>query len=181
MKYLALFRGINVGGKHIVKMAELRQMLSGLGFQNVTTYIQSGNAMFDSEGEPDKIKKNIQTAFQEMFKFESGVTLRTKDEISAVIGALPFSKLDRGKAVAANPAVEHIYFYLTDSDLPADTICALNSAYCGPDKLAAGTGGVYLLCYESVRDSKLAAALSKQNITMTARNWKTLVKLFEMM
>ena len=181
MRYAALFRGINVGGKNIVKMAELRKMLSELGFQNVTTYIQSGNAIFDSDDAPDKVKRRIQTAFQNMFQFESAIILRTKDEINTVIQSLPFSGEEVETAIAANSEVEHLYFYFADSALSADTVCTLNSAHNSPDKLANGAGGVYLLCYESVRDSKLAAALSKQNIAMTARNWKTLNKLFEMM
>ena len=181
MTYAALFRGINVGGKNIVKMAELRQMLSRLGFLNVKTYIQSGNAVFDSNENSDKVKESLQFAFQNAFKFESAVILRTKDEINAVIKQLPFSGEEIETAVSANPDVEHLYVYFTDNALADSTINALNASYGNPDRLALGKGGVYLLCYESVRDSKLAAALSKQNAAMTARNWKTLNKLFEMM
>ena len=181
MTYVALFRGINVGGKNIVKMAELRQMLSGLGFQNVKTYIQSGNAIFDSNDTPDNIKDTVQNSFQSTFKSESAIILRTKDEIRKNIASLPFSVLEIEAAVATNPDVEHLYFYFTDDILTDATIHVLNADYGNPDKLAVGQGGVYLLCYESVRDSKLAAALSKQSISMTARNWKTLNKLFDMM
>ena len=181
MTYVALFRGINVGGKNIVKMAELRRMLSELRFQNVKTYIQSGNAIFNSDDTPDIVKKSIQTAFQNTFKFESAIVLQTKDDICAVINLLPFSEDDIKTAVAANSEVEHLYFYFIDDTFSDSVINALNSSYGGPDRLSAGPGGVYLLCHESVRDSKLAAALSKQNAAMTARNWKTLNKLFEMM
>ena len=181
MTYVALLRGINVGGKNIVKMAELRQMLSGLGFQNVKTYIQSGNAIFDSTDTPDNIKEKVLKSFQITFKFESAIILRTKDEISKNIASLPFSELETEAAIAANPDVEHLYVYFTDDILTDAAVDALNADYGNPDKLYVGQGGVYLLCYESVRDSKLAAALSKQNISMTARNWKTLNKLLDMM
>jgi Uncharacterized protein conserved in bacteria len=175
MTYVALFRGINVGGKNLVKMAELRQMLSRMGFLNVKTYIQSGNAIFDSEDMPDKIKADIQAAFRKVFGFECHIVLRTKDEISAVISALPFSETEIEEAVAANADVAHLYFYF------ADSVPALAAKCDSGDKLIAGMGGIYLLCYESVRDSKLAMALAKQDIPMTARNWKTLNTLFEMM
>jgi len=175
MTYVALFRGINVGGKNRVKMAELRQLLTGLGYQNVKTYIQSGNAIFDSEDEPSKIKDAIQATFQDAFEFECNVVLRTKKEIEAVIDGLPFSETEIDDAIAANAEVEHLYFYF------ADGAPELAAAHEGEDKLVAGVGGVYLLCYESVRDSKAAMVLVKQEFPMTARNWKTLNGLFEMM
>ena len=170
MRYVALLRGINAGGKNIVKMAELRQMLSGLGFQNVKTYIQSGNAIFDSGDSPDSIKERLQNSFRSTFKFESAIVLRTKDNVRKNIDSLPFTKPEIEAAIAANTQVEHIYFYFTDEALSDAAIHMLNADYGDRDKLSAGQGGVYLLCYESVRDSKLAAVLSKQNIAMTARN-----------
>ena len=181
MTYVALFRGINVGGKNIVKMAELRQLLSGLGFKNIKTYIQSGNAIFDSSDAPESIKENLQSSFQSAFKFESSIILRTKNELIKNIASLPFSEPEIEAATSANPNVEHLYFYFTDNMLSGDTINTLNTEHGKPDRLSAGQGGVYLLCYESVRDSRLAAALVKQNAAMTARNWKTLNKLFDMM
>ena len=84
-------------------------------------------------------------------------------------------------AVAANTEVEHLYFYFTDNILSDAVINSLNSSCGSPDKLFAGSGGVYLLCHQSVRDSKLIAALSKQNSEMTARNWKTLNRIYKMM
>ncbi|MDR0434979.1 MAG: DUF1697 domain-containing protein [Gracilibacteraceae bacterium] len=181
MTYAALFRGINVGGKNIVKMVELRQLLSGLGFRNVKTYIQSGNAIFDSDDEAPKIKETIQVAFQSAFQFECAVILRTKEEIEAVIKSLPFSKTEMAEAAAANSEVEHLYYYFSDNPPGRSMIRTIGAEYGGPDKLAVGAGGMYLLCHESIRDSKLAAALVKQNFSMTARNWKTLTKLSAMM
>ena len=181
MTYVALFRGINVGGKNIVRMADLRQMLTELGFQNVKTHIQSGNAIFDSNSAPNKVKESIQAVFLDTFKFESAIVLRTKDELNAAIKLLPFSAAEIERTVAANSEVEHLYFYFADDMFADSVIHTLNATFGSPDKLAAGQGGLYLLCYESIRNSKLAAALSKQNIAMTARNWKTLNKLFEMM
>ena len=181
MTYVSLFKGINVGGKNIVKMAELKQMLSKLGFQNVKTYIQSGNAMFDSCDTPDKIKENIKTAFQNTFNFESNFVLQTKDNLDTIIKSLPFPKEKLDKAAAATPDVEHLYFYFTDNTPSASDVDALNSSCESPDMLSACTHGVYLLCHDSVRNSKLAIALAKKQASATARNWKTLNKLFEMM
>ena len=181
MKFLVLFRGINVGGKNIVKMAALKKMLSGMGLQDVKTYIQSGNAIFDSDGQPDIVKRNIEENFKSSFGFESRVILRTEEEVANIITMLPFSQKELEAAVAANPAVEHLYFYFMDSALQATDITALETGYDGPDRVLPGTKGLYLLCYESVRNSKLAVMLTRMDIPMTARNWKTVNKLYSMM
>ena len=181
MKYLVLFKGINVGRKNIVKMAELREMLSSLGFQNVTTYIQSGNALFDSNDSLDEITKKIETSFQNTFGFKSELLLRTKDEIGTVITELPFSKTEIDEAMALDPTVQHLYYYFTDSMSSHSVIHTLDSSTDSLDKIVVGKGGIYLLCYRSIRDSKLTSLLTKQNIVTTARNWNTLNKLFNMM
>jgi uncharacterized protein (DUF1697 family) len=177
MRFVALFRGINVGGRNTVKMDTLRKMLVGLGYENVRTYIQSGNVLFDAESEPNGIKEKIQAGFLTTFGFDSPVILRAGDELIAIARALPFSAEEIEAAVRANSSVEHLYVYFMDSVPPAellDTICA---GYDGSDRLSVGMREVYLLCYESVRDSKLAVALTKLGVPMTARNWKTLNKL----
>ena len=75
MKYAALFRGINVGGKNIVKMADLRQLLWDLGLGKVQTYLQSGNAVFESALEEITLRDKIQDGFAERFGFESIVLI----------------------------------------------------------------------------------------------------------
>ena len=180
MTYAAFFRGINVGGKNVVKMAELRQMLFGLDYQNVKTYIQSGNAVFDAEGTADSIRGDISAAFCNAFGFESTVLLRTKDEIGAVIEGLPFSEAERVAVVTASPGLEHLYYYFSDdgfSLVPDAAYLADGTA----DRLVVGPDGAYRLCQGSVRDSKPALALAKRKSALTARNWKTLTNIMAMM
>jgi uncharacterized protein (DUF1697 family) len=179
MRYIALFRGINVGGRNAVKMQALRQMLAGLGYAGARTCLQSGNAVFDASGEPDAIKERIQAAFAGEFGFESAVVVRSAEEISAIANARPFSQAELDAAAAANPGVEHAYVYFMDSAPPPAAVEALAAKHGGPDRLLAGAGGreLHLLCHGSVRDSKLAAALAKLGTPMTARNWKTLDRL----
>lgn len=181
MKFIALFRGINVGGKNIVKMAELREMLAGLGVEKVQTYIQSGNATFDASDNPVMLKEKIETAFADTFGFGSTVILRTGNEIAAIAEKPPFSAELVDAAIAANPNVEHVYIYFMDTMPSEEHIRALQAEYAGRDKLRIGVRELFLLCHESIRDSKLAAALSKLNTPMTARNWKTLNKLHLML
>lgn len=181
MKYIALFRGINVGGKNIVKMADLKTLFVGLGYSHVQTYIQSGNAIFDADEEIETIQAHIQNAFSEMFGFESAVLLRTKDDITTVLGNPPFSPADIAQAEAANPDVEHLYVYFLEETSTQESFQRIYAEYQGADRLSIWRKALFLLCHQSIRNSKLAATLSQLNIPMTSRNWKTLCKLHDML
>jgi uncharacterized protein (DUF1697 family) len=91
MKYAALFRGINVGGKNIVKMTDLKKMFMDSGFESVRSYIQSGNIVFETDGTRDAVAGKVRAGSQTVFGFESAITLRTGDEMAAIIRDLPFS------------------------------------------------------------------------------------------
>lgn len=177
MRYVALFRGINVGGKNKVAMADLRKALSGLGLASVQTYIQSGNALFDSELSEGELVPLIEQGFKAAFGFESAVVLRTADQLAAIINNLPFSEAEIAQAAQDAAGAECLYCHLLADVAPAERIDALNAADGGPDRLVASGREVYLLCHRSILDSKLAASLSKLKLPMTARNLKTLRKL----
>ncbi len=90
MRYIALLRAINVGGKRIVKMEYLRQMLADCGAQNVKTYIQSGNAVFDSTArKADTLASQLEAHFKQTAGFEIPTALRTLNELQALTEALP--------------------------------------------------------------------------------------------
>lgn len=181
MQYAAFFRGINVGGKHIVKMAQLKQLFSNLGFQDVQTYIQSGNVIFSTGETAPQAMDSIQKGFFESFGFESAVMLRSAEEIADIIQNLPFCEEEISEAQTSNPAVEHLYLYLLDrSDIDAQ-LEELMRGYTGSDQIRFRSKEIYLLCHNSIRDSKLAASLGKLDASLTARNWKTMNKLYQMM
>src|SRR5947209_10787449 len=90
--YIVLLRGINVGGKNKVPMAELRQCLEGLGFANVTTYIASGNAILDSERDPEDIRREIEAALPGHFRLDVElikVLVLSREELQTVIDGKP--------------------------------------------------------------------------------------------
>src|SRR3954468_14393721 len=90
IRYVALLRGINVGGNKKVPMARLRELLQGLGYTEVATLLQSGNAVFTSkEKSPAKVVKQLEAAIAEEFGFEVSVVVRTRDEVAAAIKANP--------------------------------------------------------------------------------------------
>jgi uncharacterized protein (DUF1697 family) len=94
IKYVALLRGINVGGKKLIRMAELSRIFSSLGLQNVKTYIQSGNVLFESSN-TDRIAltKQIENGLLGAVGFDVPVLLRTIAELEAIVKLNPFSKV----------------------------------------------------------------------------------------
>lgn len=90
MRYIALLRAINVGGNRIVKMEDLRRFLSESGLENVVTYIQSGNAVFDSTArKAETLARKLEVHFKASVGFEIPTTLRTEAELAALVAALP--------------------------------------------------------------------------------------------
>lgn len=179
MKYAAFFRGINVGGKNMVNMAQLKKLFSDIGFQNVRTYIQSGNVVFDAEEDAAQASEKIRRNFYDVFGFDCTVMLRTSQEIEKIIDSLPFSGQKISDAEAADTTVEHLYVYLMDGSDIREKFNELVSNYSGHDSISLGTNEVYLLCHESIRNSKPAVLLNKLNVPLTSRNWKTMCKIRE--
>src|SRR5215211_9080848 len=90
--YLVLLRGINVGGKNKVPMAELRAVLEGLGFENISTYIASGNAFLDSKLSATKVTEKIEAALPKAFKLDTEIVriaVLSDDELEAVVKQRP--------------------------------------------------------------------------------------------
>lgn len=89
MKYVLLLRGINVGGKNKVKMDELKQHLSDLGFTEIASYINSGNLVFNSEKETEGVKESIREMLAEKYGFEILFALATAEEYKKTVESLP--------------------------------------------------------------------------------------------
>ena len=181
MKYVAFFRGINVGGKNIVKMSALTRMFSGLGFLDVKTYIQSGNVIFSSAMEQHLLIPLIGQTFEEQFGFPSAVIIRSGAEIESIVDSLPFGTAEIEQAQNENPDVEHIYIYLSNSDVDTENVDRLCALYNGADRFQIINREIYLLCFQSIRDSKLAAMLTKLPQPLTSRNLKTIKKIASML
>ena len=88
--YIALLRGINVGGHRVIKMADLKKAFESIGVKQVKTYIQSGNVVFESEEEINFLKERIECAIKNVFDFDVPVMLRTNDEFINIIKKCPY-------------------------------------------------------------------------------------------
>lgn len=176
MRYAALFRGLNVGGKNRVEMEALRTMLRGLGLEQVRTYIQSGNALFESPKEEAALGREIREAFLMTFGFASPVILRTSRELAALVKGVPFSPQEIALAREEAAGAESLYCYLLQE--PLSNRQTLPAPYPqDKDRMVARGREMYLLCHRSIRFSKAAASLEKLSLPMTCRSLKTLEKL----
>jgi len=181
VKYAALFRGINVGGKNIVPMKELQQLLLDLGLSKVKTYIQSGNAVFEADLDENALRDIIKTGFLNHFGFECNAMIRSIDEIRDLIEQLPISAAEIAVAEASDPQGEHLYVYFLNTAPTTTQLDQIRNVDIGTDILRVGKREVYLLCHQSIRLSKLAARISKAFDSATVRNWKTVIKLYDLL
>ena len=89
-KYLALLRGINVGGNNIIKMVDLKICFESIGFANVQTYIQSGNVLFESEANDiEKLTSNIEKVLSERFNYRSKVVIVSQKQLEKIVSNAP--------------------------------------------------------------------------------------------
>jgi uncharacterized protein (DUF1697 family) len=175
--YVSLFRGINVGGNHQVKMAELKALYEALGLTGAQPYIQSGNVVFTSdEADAESLRERIEESFARRFGFRSQVYLRTSAELQQIIERNPYHR---------QPGKESkwvvVTFLPTGTD-PADWEGAIRT-YPGPEEVVLLGDELHLYYPNSIGTSKLAAtALGKQlKAVGTTRNWNTVLKLHELM
>lgn len=177
MIYIALLRGINVGGKNKIKMAELRDVLTGIGLSHVRTYIQSGNILFESEQEENTLKMQMEQAIKNQFGFAVSVILRTKDEWEKMIQNCPFTDEDIKKA-QSTAVGESLYVTMLEQVPDLAKVQQLEASNFGEDQYKIVGRDVYLLFHHSIRNSKLAYQVEKLSSPSTTRNWKTIDKLY---
>ncbi len=176
MRYAILLRGVNVGGKRVVPMAELTALLTGMGFGNVRTLLQSGNAALDADLPEDELLARVRSAFEEHFGFACGMTARSADELHAIAANPPFPPEAVARAEAADPQTKHLYAYFLESAPGPEAFRRLFPPSAG-DALAVGRREIFLLCEKSVRLSPTALRLAAAFPAATARNWNTVEKL----
>ncbi|HEY2430218.1 MAG TPA: DUF1697 domain-containing protein [Acidimicrobiales bacterium] len=167
---VALLRGVNVGGKNALPMADLRAIATGCGHTAVRTYIQSGNLVFDSATTSTaEVAEQLQSAIAAATKVHPDVVVRTRDELAAVVAGNPFLKR------RAEPGHLHVVFLTGDQ--PAKVPIADLRPY-APEEATAHGRELYLFLPNGVGRSKLAADLTRsKGRPGTMRNWATVTKL----
>jgi uncharacterized protein (DUF1697 family) len=175
--YISILRGINVGGQKKIRMEELKALYEGLGFQEVTNYIQSGNIIFKILAiSPSGLSEKIEKAIEEEYHFHVPVIIRTADEILKVLSSNPFlveeEETDLGKL--------HVTF-LEKEPLPAK-VNAIENLNFFPDRFWVIGREVYLYCPGGYGNTKLSNNFFEKKLHQkaTTRNWKTVGKLVEL-
>jgi uncharacterized protein (DUF1697 family) len=171
--YVALLRGINVGGNNLIKMLELRACFEAAGFQDVTTYIQSGNVLFSSEEtDQDKLVDRIETLLTKTFSYKARVMLRSQKQMKDIVAKAP-------KHIGTQPDTFHYDVIFLRPNLSAAEVMKNVSVREGVDTAAAGQGVLYF----SRLTSKLAQSRMPRIASMpmyqdmTIRSWSTTIKL----
>jgi uncharacterized protein (DUF1697 family) len=176
MIYIALLRGINVGGKNIIKMADLKSLFEQLGLNRVQTYIQSGNVLFESDSDELSLRKRLEQEIEAAYGFSVTVVIRTAEELKKVIANCPFSEEEVQEAVASSDA-ESLYVALLLDEPSEERIKRIQPFENDNEKYRIAGREVYLLFHQSIRNSKLASNLHLLDVPATTRNWKTINKL----
>lgn len=170
--YIALFRGINVGGNNIIKMKDLVDLLVELGVQQVKTYIQSGNVVLQSTEDPTQLSQQISQAIQQSYRFTPQVLLLTQTEFEEAIHNNPFPQVeDFSKTL-------HLGFLVHEPMNPKlNELEQLKTS--GEEFLLKGKV-FYLHAPEGIGRSKLVEKIEKYlGVALTMRNWNTVMKLSE--
>ena len=172
--YIALFRGINVGGRNVLKMKELTALLEGLGAKRVKTYIQSGNVVLaHEETDGERLAGSIRVAVQESNGFEPQVLLLSAGELEAAMANNPFPE------AKADARMLHVGF-LAETPAAPD-LEGLERLRKESERFVLDGRFFYLHAPEGIGRSKLAAGAEQLlGVAMTDRNWRTVTKLREM-
>jgi len=174
MKYVAFLRGINVGGKNKVKMETLREACAALGFENVKTYINSGNIIFETAKSDDKeIAEKIEKAIEKEFSLNIKTMVRSVTEIEEIIKNNPFDgQFENDKDL-------HVFFL--NEEMPTEKRELLLSQNNENEMFAVRGREIFCLLRVSVLDSLMGKDYigKKLKVSATARNWRTVNKVLE--
>lgn len=175
-QYVALLRGINVGGNNLIKMTDLKACFEGLGLMNVQTYIQSGNVLFSAEkADQAKLTIRLEEALSNTFNYESRIVVRSRKQLKEIVEHAP-------QGFGKDPAYRYDVVFLKEPLTAAKAMQSVKTKE-GIDQAFTGRGVLYF--------SRLISKATQSRLTriiglpvyqnMTIRNWNTTTKLLHML
>lgn len=171
-RYVALLRGVNLGAKRRIGMADLRAAVGDLGFTDVSTLLQSGNVLFTSEGGSRKqVAAKLEEGLEKAFGMNVRCMLRTGPEIAAVAEANPL-------AGVATEGARYMAIFLSDDPDP-ELLAEHDPVALDPDGIRLGDRVIYQWCPDGVLEAPPVPAFADKHLGVwtTARNWNTVEKL----
>jgi len=172
--YIVLLRGINVGGNNKLPMAELRTLLSTNGYNNVVTYIQSGNIILNSTKSAEKTNEHIKLLIKQQFDYDIPVVTLTAEEIKKCFTGNPYLKIE------GNIKNLHVTFLKNIPENDLVTNLDINSS--NDDSYTISGKTIYLHTPDGYQKTKFSNTQfeKKLNTQATTRNWRTTTKLFDL-
>ena len=167
--FVALLRGVNVGGAAKLAMADLRRIAEGCGFTDVRTYVQSGNVVFRTGGSAAKVAAALRSALAAEASIDAAIAIRTATQLASVVERCPFD----------DTANVHVTFLVEGAKRATPNVDAEQFA---PERFAVGRREIYLYLPNGIGRSKMAAALGRGGAAAdgTTRNWRTVTTVLEM-
>jgi len=177
MKYIALLRGINVGGKSLIKMAELKVCVESLGYENVRTYINSGNVLFEGDNQPTiQLAKAIEQAIEYTFSIAVKVVVIDYPSYKAIVRGVPHGWGEK-------PDWKYNTLFLIPPYDIAQIVADIGELKPNIEMMIVGEGAIYqaveFRSFGKTTTGKLASRSSYQS--MTIRNWNTTRKLLQLL
>lgn len=173
---IAILRGINVGGKRKILMADLKILMQDLGYENIKTNIQSGNMIFETgeKQQNEQLAEKIESAILKQFDFQVPVLVLSKNEIESAIANNPF--------YTAEADINKLHLTFLDKIPERDKQEQLETVNYNPDQFKIIGKNVFIYCDGSYHKSKLTNNFfeKKLKVKATTRNWKTVLKLWEL-
>ena len=175
-RYVALLRGINVGGNNLIRMPALRTSFEALGFDDVATYIQSGNVLFSANGSAKSLVQKIERALTDTFDYQASIVLRSRRQMQDIVRGAP-------EGFGAEPdRYRHDVIFLREPREVASMLEAVPLKE-GVDEVFGGPGVLYFRRLTSrateSRLSKFASTPAYRKVTV--RNWNTTTKLLKLL
>jgi uncharacterized protein (DUF1697 family) len=168
--WVALFRGINVGHNKRIAMSELRTMLGSLGYADIRTHLQSGNAIFSAQRrKPEALEQELSAGIKNTFGMDVAVMVRTAAELAAVVDANPL--------VARGVDTRELHATFLAAAPVAAKIATVDRDACAPDEFALGKQVIYVRLPNGVMGSRLPDWDGLLGMRTTTRNWNTTTRL----
>jgi uncharacterized protein (DUF1697 family) len=174
--YAAMVRGINVGGRNRVAMADLVALVSSLGFDDVTTYVQSGNVVFRGTGASRTVAGRIADQITADLGLSVAVLVRNQRELRAMLSGNPYRDAE------AEPTLHHVTLLAAKPESDKVAKLAAQDGRFGEDRCQVLGQDVYLYCPGGYGKTKLNNTYLERNlgVVATTRNWRTLITLADM-
>jgi uncharacterized protein (DUF1697 family) len=173
-RLIVLLRGVNIASRNRISMPDLREALEEAGFDDVSTYVQSGNVVLTSKASAKQVGSEVRRLIADTFGLDIPVVVRTRAQLAAVVKRNPFGK------VATNPKLYQVTFL--EKTPSAEIVRKLEAVAAGKEQVAHIGRELYAWHPDGVARSKLAALMAGKGlgVTATARNWRTVTKLLEL-